>query len=438
MNFDKALRNAGVTPFRETETFKETGALNVTILTEKEQSISSVNLISAADIAPQSIRWIWPGWLAAAKLHIMAGAPGTGKSTLAFALAASITTGGRWPDGKTAEQGEVVIWSGEDDPADTIVPRLMACEADLTRVHIVNGINGDSRPFDPAIDMAALHFALVGRNIKFLMVDPIVSAITGDSHKNTEVRRALQPLVDLATAAGCAVLGISHFSKGTAGRDPVDRVTGSLAFGALARIVMAAAKLPEDEHKGARLLARAKSNIGPDSGGVLYHLEQIQIPGHPGIINTRVLWGATIEGTARDLLAKAEQNDGEEKTATDEAREWLAELLEHGPMKAFDAKKEAHQAGISDKALRRAREKLRIKPRKKGYGGVWFWELPEDAPNRRCPEHAQPQKEGTFDTFGKTPKMPNSSKEVKGALKNCSGTFGASSTEGHREVEEEI
>ena len=32
----------------------------------------------------------------------------------------------------------------------------------------------------------------------------------------------------------CALLGITHFSKGTSGRDPTERITGSLAFGALA------------------------------------------------------------------------------------------------------------------------------------------------------------------------------------------------------------
>jgi len=58
----------------------------------------------------------------------------------------------------------------------------------------------------------------------------IVSAVAGDSHKNSEIRRALQPLVDLGERTGCAILGISHFSKGTAGRDPVERVTGSIGL----------------------------------------------------------------------------------------------------------------------------------------------------------------------------------------------------------------
>ena len=47
--------------------------------------------------------------------------------------------------------------------------------------------------------------------------------------------------------------------------EPIDRVTGSLAFGALARVVMVAAKKQdEDDKPGVRIFMRAKSNIGPD------------------------------------------------------------------------------------------------------------------------------------------------------------------------------
>jgi hypothetical protein len=70
--------------------------------------------------------------------------------------------------------------------------------------------------------------------------------------------------VNLAQRLDCAALGITHFSKGTGGREPIERITGSLAFGALARVVLVAAKLPEDRPEGgpARILARAKSNAG--------------------------------------------------------------------------------------------------------------------------------------------------------------------------------
>lgn len=340
----------------------------------------------AADIQPEPINWLWPGWLAAGKLHILAGAPGTGKTTLALALAAVMTTAGQWPDGTMATEGDVLIWSGEDDPKDTLIPRLMACCADRSRVHIVSGVVDDegSRPFDPATDAILLHEAAkqIG-DLRLLIVDPVVSAVAGDSHKNAETRRALQPLVDLGQSLRAAVIGISHFTKGSAGKDPVDRVTGSLAFGALARIVLATAKLQDaDGREGVRLLARAKSNIGPDTGGFEYYLDQVDVPGVEGLVNTQVTWGNAVEGTARELLGQVETtSDPEEHSALNEAKEFLLKLLADGSIPKKEIEKDADGAGISWASIRRAQKALGIESHKEGFakGGVWKWSLPPKA-----------------------------------------------------------
>jgi hypothetical protein len=339
---------------------------------------STVILRSAADLTPEPVRWLWPGWLAAGKLHIVAGSPGTGKTTLAMAVAATLTIGGRWPDGSPAQTGAVAIWSGEDDPADTLLPRLLAAGADPARVHFVAAVqdaNG-TRPFAPADDMPALSEALsaLPDPPALLIVDPVVSAVAGDSHKNAEVRRALQPLVDLAQRHRCAVLGISHFSKGTAGRDPVDRVTGSLGFGALARVVMATAKR-SDEDGGGRMLARAKSNLGPDGGGYVYDLEPCEPV--PGIVTTRVVWGDALDGTARELLASAETiADDDERSAMDEARDFLLTELAAGPMAAKDVYKAARECGIAERTLKRAKSALGIVAEKAAFRAGWRWALP--------------------------------------------------------------
>src|SRR6201987_5103761 len=96
-------------------------------------------------------------------------------------------------------------------------------------------------------------------------IDPVVSAVIGDGHKNAEVRRSLQPLSDMAERLGVVVLGITHFTKGTSGKDPIERVTGSLAFGAAARLVMVTVR-PKDQGEK-RYIIRGKSNIGPSGGG---------------------------------------------------------------------------------------------------------------------------------------------------------------------------
>ena len=334
-----------------------------------------VILINGADLNPEPVQWLWRGWLALGKLHLLAGAPGQGKTTIAIAFAATITIGGRWPDGSRCDPGHVLVWSGEDDPADTLLPRLMAAGGDRSRVHFVSGsrVNGDLEPFDPARDMVALQTAAerIG-NVRLIIVDPIVSAVTGDSHKNTETRRALQPLVDLAANMNAALLGITHFSKAGQGGDPSQRVLGSVAFTAVARVVMVAARVQTEDGEPRRILARSKSNIGPDDGGYEYNLEQSEPL--PGIEANLVTWGASVQGTARELLTDPTEQDGEDRNAQTTASDFLTEMLKDGPRCSKDLETQAKEAGISWRTIRRASDTMAI-IKKPGTDKRWYWKM---------------------------------------------------------------
>lgn len=357
-------------------------ALSRLAIAEPERD--GVQLVCMADVDMKPVDWLWPGWLARGKLHILAGSPGTGKTTIALALAATVSTGGRWPDGEQCSFGKparVLVWSGEDDPADTIAPRLAAAGADLTRVLAVDSVRIDGQPvaFDPAahIPELAARMAELG-DVALLIVDPIVSAVAGDSHKNGEVRRALEPLVRLGQHFGCAVLGISHFSKGTGGKDPTERVTGSVAFGALARVVLGTVK-PREEGEP-RLLVRTKANIGPDSGGFAYELRQEDV--RPGLSASRVVWGEAVEGSARDLIGEAEGSDGERQDRED-AVEWLAATLDCGPMPSRQVKAAADEAGHAWRTVQRAMRSLAVQVKRDGFGkdGKTLWALPHSRQN---------------------------------------------------------
>jgi hypothetical protein len=353
-----------------------------------------VILRRGSDVEPEPVDWLWPGWLAAGKLHLIGGVPGTGKTTMAAGLAAIVTCGSRWPDGSRARIGSVVIWSGEDGNKDVLNPRLRAAGADMDRVHIVERVmdRGESYPFDPARDMDLLRNALQAiPDVRLIVVDPLSSAVAGDSHKNAEVRRGLQPLVDMADERGCAVVGITHFSKGTSGRDPLERITGSLAFGALARIVLVAARQEADEDRPARnVLLRAKSNLGPDGGGFAYDLQQAPLPTHPGVTASFVTWGETIEGTARAVLAEAEAHDD---GAGQDAAGFLRELLLAGEHSAKDVFREAGAAGYSRDAMHRAKRKIGATAAKRGMLGGWVWRLAESG-GRRPAEDREGREDG--------------------------------------------
>jgi putative DNA primase/helicase len=250
----------------------------------------------------------------------------------------------------------------------------------VDRIHLITGITdekGQKRGFDPSVDMPKLEATLAKVSPRLLILDPISSAIAGDSHQNTEVRRSLQPVVDLAGSLGCAVLGITHFSKGTAGRDPLERVTGSMAFGAFARLVWATIKPAKDADDQKRRLIRTKSNIGPDGGGFEYDLAQTSVPGISDLYASCILWGETLEGSARELAGQIEDDKkpGEESgpSPREEATEFLLDILADGPRMQREIKELADQDGIAWRTLMRAKKGEGVVSTK--LAGGWRWHL---------------------------------------------------------------
>jgi putative DNA primase/helicase len=353
----------------------------------------AAGLVCGADITPESVTWLWHGWLAEGALHIMAGVPGVGKTTVALAFAAVISAGGYWPDGSHTEAADVLIWSGEDAIETTLVPRLKANGADMKRVHFVKTAQGKEgeRPFDPAIDIQQLRAAIRDNKLqtKLVIIDSVVSAVATDSHKNSETRRSLQPLVELAEAEKCAVLGITHFTKGTGERLPIDRVTGSLAFGALPRVVMAVAKTSEGQGAG-RLLVCVKNNLGPDDGAYRFELRDERLFDSPDITASSVVWGEKVEGDARSILAQAEGLVGKKKsTLTGEAAVWLKELLAESSMATSEVRRLAEVAGFEWRTVQRAMGMAGVVSKHDGFGGVHYWSIPPCVPSRGM--HADPQ-----------------------------------------------
>jgi putative DNA primase/helicase len=332
-----------------------------------------VVVVSAQDIAPESIDWLWKGWLAHGKVHLLAGPPGQGKTTIAMYMASVVSSGGTWPDGTSCEAGNVLIWSAEDDVSDTLVPRLIAA-GDRSRCYFIQGTRnkGEVRSFDPSRDISDVEKQIEAYGgFSLLILDPVVTAVSGDSNGNTDVRRGLQPLVDLSRKHGAAVLGITHFSKGTAGSDPVSRVIGSTAYSAVARVVMVAKKTrdPDGAEKG--VFAKAKANSSTSYGGFSYAFEQVDIGG--GIEVSRIAWGQPLTGDAIELLAEQSQHTG----GTDiELGKLITAMLKNGPVPATEIQSALESDGFSKGKINRCAQKIGVKKVKAGMSGGWNWHLP--------------------------------------------------------------
>lgn len=389
-----------------------------------------VELVAASTLVSAPIRWLWPGWLARGKIHVLAGAPGVGKTTLAMKMASVTSTGTSWPDGCISPAGNVIIWSGEDDPADTLKPKLVASGADVDHLFFVSDVREgeERRAFDPSKDMDALRAAIakIG-DVKLIIVDPVVSAVAGNSHKNSEVRRALQPLADLAGNVDAALIGITHFSKGSAGREPLERVVGSIAFGALARVVMVAVKENPDEDglPPRRLLVRAKSNIGPDEGGFTYDLFQEPLADIPEIIASIARFGEPIQGTARQILAEAEA-EPDEHSAKGDAEKFLSDFLAFEPKTVREIKTAAEAHGLAWRTIERAKKAVGVRTKKSDFNKGWLWELGEARQGTPTPKSWRPSSNlAAFEGRQKSPRPPKKDEDRQESVVGDAGGLGS-------------
>lgn len=352
--------------------------------------MKEVEVTCSVFIPPISVDWFWNGNLAAGKLTVLAGPPGTGKTLIALTCAAIVSNGGLgglcWPDGTYSPAGNVVIWSGEDGIEDTIIPRLIAANANLSRVHVIGATleNGRRRPVSFEKDLPHLEEKLrqIGK-VNLLIIDSLTQIVGGDSHKNSDVRRALEPLIQLAENHGCAILGITHLTKQSKGKAPLDRVAGSFAFSAVARVVLMTSKVSSgqlDDGSPCSVLVRAKSNLGSDHGGFLYETRSATVMAeHRPIETAAVLWKEILDGTAREILDWAEGGGSSPATgAVGQAHTFLINQLTNGPLPAKEVEIAAASVGISSSSLKRAKKAAGVLSRKTAT--CTLWELPSPTP----------------------------------------------------------
>jgi hypothetical protein len=329
-----------------------------------------------ADVVPSSVRWLWPGRVPLGRITLLVGRPGEGKSFLTTDLAARVSTGRPWPDAGESVEGSVIFICAEDDPADTLRPRLDAHGADVRRIHLlerVRRVAPDGRPYDAAFSLAdvqALESCLqLHPDCRLIVVDPVGSYLGGgtDSYRDNDVRGLLDPVARLADLYGPAVLVVAHRRKDAATTHADDLALGSRAFTGVARSVWHLTR--DRQNKRRRLLLPGKNNLAAEGRGLAFTIE-----GSPPAIR----WEESpVDLTANEALRSENEarSDEQSNSARAPVHEWLRELLGNGPLSATDVRREADDAGFSWRTVHRAKDDLAIRPVRSGPTGPWVWRL---------------------------------------------------------------
>jgi len=286
--------------------------------------------VTADTLKMKAPRWLHDWRIPTGAITLIAGREGIGKSTISHDLAALITRG-KLPGRYLGTPRGVAVVAGEDSWECVILPRLVAAGADLSRVHRVEAReDGHADAVSVPADLARLAQLCAEKDIVLVILDPLMSVIHGslDTHKDREVRQALDPLVRFATDTGVAVLGLIHVNK-TATTDPLTSMMASRAFPAVARSVLYCLLDPDAEREDRYLFGHAKSNLGPKQPTLRYHLLEVKLEledgDEPVIVTSRVVWDGVDERTIRDAMETATRTSRPVGELATELEAWLTE-----------------------------------------------------------------------------------------------------------------
>ncbi|HKH19377.1 MAG TPA: AAA family ATPase, partial [Gammaproteobacteria bacterium] len=222
------------------------------------------------------------------------------------------------------------------------------------------------RSFSLKRDIPRLHAALAQLpECRMVVIDPISAYLDGtESHANADVRGLLAPLAELAARRRVAVVAVTHLRKSEG--KAIYRAVGSIAFTAAARSVLIVVR--DQTHEPRRLILPAKNNLGPDTGGLAYSITTTSesVP--------HLLWDSELVTITADEALSATADDAHPEQ--DAAIDWLRDVLAEGPKATKDIESMAKDAGFAWATIRRAKDKLRIKPTKTRFDGGWAWALP--------------------------------------------------------------
>lgn len=344
----------------------------------------ALDVVNLSQVKTKPIEWFWRGYIAKGRLTLVVGDPGVGKSWFTLALATHKALGVPLPgvDAEEFHQGAVLLVGAEDPLEDTVRPRLEALGAQLTQIEalrssVVVAEDGTRKeaPFSLAEDMGLLAQVVEERRYSLIVIDPINAYLGSDvdAHRDTEIRSILAPLARLAERCGVAIVAVMHLNKAVGGK-AIYRVLGSIGYAGAARSILLVGQDSEEETETTvRHVVQVKNNLG-----------RLQPAQSFDLARGALAWVGESGVTASALLGHV---DDETREATRELRDTIQGALAlEGGFSGRQLAAWARQLGLSERAGRRACQRLGVKSWRSGTGDT-RWSIPPDSSGHfsECP-----------------------------------------------------
>ncbi len=373
---------------KEVDETPANGEFEIGESTTPEGVTNGLRVIRASDVATERTEWWWADRIPKGKITLFAGKPGCGKSFVVIDFIARLTTGRDFPNGTKNPWGprECLLAASEDDPSDTLVPRLIAAGADLDRVQIILWSTGKKvdrdkppkkrqRMLQLSKDTKLLKKALQENpNIALVAIDPMTSYFGADANKDSEIRPIMDALSEACRASRAAFIGVMHYNK-KSDVAALEKILGASSIVGSARTVWAFSRDPED--KTERHMSCAKNNLSKNHRGMKYKIGERMVKFSDGAEDNvgYVEWMGETEEDADEILAKERDTAKNPKDSKlEEAKLLVQTELAKGEQRASGMFRLGEARNISVETMRRAYRSLGVVPYQKN--GGWWWALP--------------------------------------------------------------
>ena len=228
----------------------------------------------------ENVKWLVSDMIPLGEITLLGADGGTGKGIWQAQLIAYVTAGktsGFFP--KPPDQtGKVVILAGEDDPGKVLKARLMAADADISKVFVMTS---DSYYMKTGRQLCTRDKELAafveGTEPILMILDPLQSFIPAEVEmaSRNQMRNAILPLKAISAKKECATLIAVHSNKkaGVSGRM---RLSDSSDLWDLSRSVLMMGKSKND---GKIYISHEKSSYSAPQQTVLMHIEGVTVQG---------------------------------------------------------------------------------------------------------------------------------------------------------------
>jgi putative DNA primase/helicase len=328
-----------------------------------------------SSVEPQMVEWLWPNFIPLARASMISGDPNVGKTWLALDIAARLSRGLAWPDGSPgAGPANVIYVTVEDNPADTIRPRIDSLGGDPSRIAIIDPGYSDFISFarQDGIKKLEAEILKIG-NVRLVVLDPVLDFSGGINPNAAEqVRGFLTPLIHLAEKLNLALVLIAHLNKAQS-QSAIYRTGGSTSAW-LGKCRAAFMIFRDNEEKKKRYVSAIKSNLSADDPPQLSF-----IPDSGRLLFEKVIDEVNVD----EQLNPQFRGQVGEREESSFAVTWLKETLEAGALNVKEIKPAALDSGISKMTLYRAAHKLNLVMKVEGFGKFKSstWALREEKEN---------------------------------------------------------